>query len=418
MTEKTAISVPAFPLRSVHYTAEDLMRRAHDFFHVQLNGGKIISSEGSLPFIVDFSSSAKLFCAKEKLFAFDRDDMTIADVFDGYRYACKEEVNRILPHDAADGTREDFAVTDSKIYRIKEGSILECAPFGGACTAVLGERMFVGNKQRVYYSAPLDWTDWNADEEGNYFELPAEGGDIVDAVTFRDKLYLFRERGGITRFTMSGEEFNAKATYFSCACGKIIGGSAAVCGDQIFFLTRNGLYSFDGTSCRRAEHGIFSSMQIKSLSACVAGGKYYACFSEDLQSVCCYDPETGNAHLIAQKVYSIASNGTMFGLSGRDLIRFTESGASPDRDSELWLKEVDFGLPGKEKILESVTVEGEGKITFEAASQQGSVLIEDADCDKRLRVSTVRGTYFKLRIALTDEANLRGIVLGFREVTQ
>ena len=417
MTEKTAISVPVFPPRIARCSAQDLTEmRNYTAYHLQLCEGELVAAEG-LNFSSSFSPATTVYASRNKLFVQDYDNGNIIDVFAGYKYDNSQVVKRILPHYAENGSREDYVVTTKRVFRIKDGTVYECAPFGGVCAAALGERMVVGMKCRIYYSAPLDWTDWNADNNGNYFDLQAEGGNIVDAVTFRDKLYLFRERGEVTRFTMSGEEFNAKATSLNCPGGKFYGGSAQVCGDKIYFLTERGLFSFNGTVFRREEDKISASLRRQIMYSCTAHGKYYACYSEEYDGLYCFDPLTGKAHLIAQKLSSVASNGTLYGMQAGDLYEVTGSGRSALEYSDASSEGMDFGLPGKEKILESVTVEGEGGFTLELTSDSSDAVSAEGECGKRIVISALRGREFGLHITFRGEFSLRGIVFRFREVT-
>lgn len=99
--------------------------------------------------------------------------------------------------------------------------------------------------------APLDFTD--GIDGGGRIKLPSDRGELVDITPFKNKIFLFFERG-ISVLTPTGavRDFQIKDTVYRG--GKILQGSVGVVNSrsgEAFFLAEDGAYRFDGERCLR-----------------------------------------------------------------------------------------------------------------------------------------------------------------------
>lgn len=111
-------------------------------------------------------------------------------------------------------------------------------------------RLFgVGNPdypQRIWFSAPGNPENFTvALDQGGYIDVLGDKGSAQNIVVFQDHLYIFWQYG-ITRLTAYAQqsEFTVSDIY-SCD-SEILPESICVCGRQILFASRDGIYSFSG----------------------------------------------------------------------------------------------------------------------------------------------------------------------------
>ena len=121
-------------------------------------------------------------------------------------------------------------------------------------TAMHYSRMFgVGDKthpQRIWFSAPNSYCNFETtQEEGGYIDITDNIGDTIDVLSFFDTLYVFCRYGIVALNTPSQLiDYSVENVFYSDS--EIIPGSVCVCGDNIFFATRYGIYEFNGISVR------------------------------------------------------------------------------------------------------------------------------------------------------------------------
>lgn len=132
------------------------------------------------------------------------------------------------------------------------------------------------NRNELVYSDNLDIRDWD-DESGVVIEFLDERGSFEKLVSFNDYVYLFRENG-ITKISEYSniDEFSFDHLYTSSS--KIYEKSVCVCGEEVFFATRDGLYSFNGSRVQKIcedYDNYFQNLDNLNCSACCLDGKYY-----------------------------------------------------------------------------------------------------------------------------------------------
>ena len=143
------------------------------------------------------------------------------------------------------------------------------------------ERLFAiveGERIQLRFSDDLDPTNWeNSPTEGGYIELVDERGPMSKVVSFEDYLYVFRDFG-ISRVSAFGDQSEFSVSGVHTSSGKIYGGSVAVCGNKIVYLSKNGLHYFDGVSSEKLDLNIDSLFDgVTNDNACSAflDNKYY-----------------------------------------------------------------------------------------------------------------------------------------------
>lgn len=133
-----------------------------------------------------------------------------------------------------------------------------------------------GEKNSVVYSSNLDFTSWVNDDKKTV-EFQDNLGSFIKLVSFNDYVYIFRQHGitKISAYTSSGE-FSKNNLWTSS--GFIYRESIEICGDKILFMTRDGLYCFNGASVSKIEtdyNEILYNMDKTHCSAACLSGKYY-----------------------------------------------------------------------------------------------------------------------------------------------
>ena len=104
---------------------------------------------------------------------------------------------------------------------------------------------------KLWYS-----TDFSADNVGNisvtsnYISLDDELGYARKIINFDEAVYVFRDYG-ITKVNHINNKFTTSTIYTTNT--QILHNTISVCGNQVLFMTRDGLYTFNGIKVSKAE---------------------------------------------------------------------------------------------------------------------------------------------------------------------
>jgi hypothetical protein len=167
------------------------------------------------------------------------------------------------------------------------------------------ERMFctvAGEKNAVWFSDDLDPTNWDTEiDKGGFIQILDERGKLNRVLSYLNYVYILRDHG-ISRLTAYADQNDFSVVNLFVSSGKIYAGSAALCGDSVFFLADDGLYRFDGLSTRKVLETVAPLVR-KSPDAAGAyfDGKYYLAFNAGYSdtdngqnnAVLVYDPDNG-----------------------------------------------------------------------------------------------------------------------------
>lgn len=329
-----------------------------------------------------------------------------------------------VEHYSKEGEYVTYAVTEEGVYNVGQSVFWRVsAETGGVCCAQHYERLFTANGYRVRYSRALNFWDWReSPRNAGFLDLPAEGGNIIAMVSYKEKLYLFRERG-ISQLRALGDPMNFKAITIPFSCGKIIPHSVVNCGEKILFLTDNGLYAFNGGVCTRAKG---CGAHLWDLSDCASAtcckGRYYACVRTQSgeKRLFSYDCEEETGYLMQAKAELLSCyENAVYYLEEGKLFRITDCGFREGERAECVVKTElsSFGLSDGTKYLDGITLGGKGYFRVRAENERGEGCAVYGKAGENLRFPCpVRGNAFSLKIsAYTEGVRLGEIALTVRE---
>ena len=141
------------------------------------------------------------------------------------------------------------------------------------------------DRNKLIYTNKLKLSTWTENEGLSVIEFLDNRGAFTKLVTFNDYVYLFRENGitKISKYSLNGD-FAFTHLYYSPS--KIYENSICVCGDKIFFVTRDGIYTFDGNKVAKVLRNYdkyFKHLKNDYCSSCCLNGKYYLATNCDFQ---------------------------------------------------------------------------------------------------------------------------------------
>ncbi len=154
------------------------------------------------------------------------------------------------------------------------------------------------NRNTLVYTSNLNLKDWQ-EEESATIEFLDNRGMFTKLVAFNDYVYLFREYG-ITKISLYSSKSDFSFTHLYTSPSKIFENSVCVCGDLVFFATRDGLYTFNGNSVSKVEQNyskLFENLDNTNCSSACLDGKYYLatkCKFFDGEKVGCEESEHVN----------------------------------------------------------------------------------------------------------------------------
>lgn len=147
------------------------------------------------------------------------------------------------------------------------------------------------NRNTLIYTTNLNLKEWS-DEESSAIEFLDNRGSFNKLVAFNDYVYLFREYG-ITKISIYTSKDDFSFTHLYTSSSKIYENSVCVCGDKVFFMTRDGLYTFNGTSVNKVAEvydKYFKKLDNTNCSSACLNGKYYIatkCNFDDGEQIGC-----------------------------------------------------------------------------------------------------------------------------------
>ena len=132
------------------------------------------------------------------------------------------------------------------------------------------------NRNTLIYTSNLNLKEWQ-EEESSAIEFLDNRGMFTKLVAFNDYVYLFREYG-ITKISLYSAKNDFSFTHLYTSSSKIYENSVCVCGDLVFFATRDGLFTFNGNSVNKIDKdfsGLLEKLDNTNCSSACLDGKYY-----------------------------------------------------------------------------------------------------------------------------------------------
>ncbi len=139
------------------------------------------------------------------------------------------------------------------------------------------------NKNVVRFSSkrnPLDWTTSLLETGGGSVELNDYKGKLKNLISLADNLYIFRDFG-ISRISTYTSKANYNAVNIYSSSCKIYCSTACVCGDRVYFLAEDGLYSFDGFNVYKSSikfMSLIKDVNQDNANTCYYNGNLYIAF--------------------------------------------------------------------------------------------------------------------------------------------
>lgn len=428
MIVEKSLSVPQTTGRVVlHFPFDGLQAYSPVLSHMKMTDEGLVCSEGSnycgqVPY-----EDMRIFGAADEIYAFSDMEARVYLIHaeKSLPVADKEMLNRVVAHMGDDGTLHVFSVTDNKIYRFCSGETIGVSlTDGGTCIAFHYERMFVGKGMRIYYSAPLSYnTRKDVSTQGvGYIDLPSGYGDILELVSYRDKLYLFRERG-ITAVTAFADTLNFKAVSVPYGLGQIVPNTVVCCGDKVYFFSEYGLCAFNGTSCEKIREATAGKLALhKTANAVTYRNQFYAAARglDGKSYIYNYDPITGYGRILCTGANFIAAGDGLYWLSGYNLYQLGEKSLPDYGEVSLTIRVPLSKYATKACYVESVVVEGESmgyELAVTLTSESGKSYTVKGKMGKRLRFpNAVSGSEFNLSVIMQEkDFVIRSVTLFLRK---
>ncbi len=316
--------------------------------------------------------------------------------------------------------RQTYAVSNEGVLQTTVNSLRviknECSP---ACIAYHYERIFYAEGDKISYSTPVNTENLEESvQNAGEILLPEGNGSALALLSYKEKLYLFRERG-IMQLRALGDTLNFKVTTVPFACGKIVQNSVACSGRYVYFCTESGVYRFNGAYCTRVKNvPVFNVAE--GVSAACFDGKYYLAFSygEGKRAILCVDEEE-SPRLIAANATALAGGDALYYAEGGKIYRLTEKGVCVG-DSRGFCYESEctgLGLSAGRKRLEFLTVEGEGELHAHVKNERGEGVCMRGRAGEHFRLpKPLCGNAYSVKITSQDESlRLTGITFGIEE---
>lgn len=297
-------------------------------------------------------------------------------IADGYLYVSPKGVNvdytDSLPAENAyffeeqtsDGTRRAVIGQSDFAYMFTSASLMpNMFSQGFSCAAMRRHRLFAVSEDdpyKIVWSGADEYSDPDEGlKEGGWLRLDPEYGEVLDLLQFNDSLIAVR-RFGLTVLRVYGSPENFSVGADDLASAEIYKGTAKTVGDKLYFITRAGVRTYDGTKVEERACGYFSDISSPSNAAAYGGGYFVCCNSAKLsRRVILYLGEEGD-YIIDLPASAVCAADGIYAFCDDGLYKLERGGEF------LWFGGgMDFGTGGF-KALTSVKAFGGADIILSA----------------------------------------------------
>lgn len=325
----------------------------------------------------------------------------------------------------------------------------ETAPIIKSCCSHYGKLFAItaSTSSTLVYNEDNDVLNWT-DEKTKDLDFSDERGDLNKIISFNDYIYIFRDYG-ITKLSIysSDEEFAVSHMYL--ADSYIYPNTIAQSGDEVLFLNKSGLKSFNGSSVKNVYvscANLLKTCQQPYAFATAFEGKYYLacrCDYGDGQKIGCENYEGGykNNTLI---VYDIQSEHTdiVRGVDINQVLALVNPYKSKlvacfnnehkgkigelKEDGKIFEESLptlwesvtcDFGQAGTKKRIYAFTIKTSGDVNVVIKSENLQRTYKVKGKDKLQKINTnVYGNQFNVKIVSQGSDYITSFVLFAREV--
>ncbi len=350
--------------------------RSLSLYHVRETAQGLVCGEGYEEMYGLEKPVGRMYLADREIYCYEPDSGSLFEVTAKRRYTgAGAPPTAAVRHFRENGTGGVYWLFSDTVKYGESGQFSGSGNYGGVAAVLHRERMFFVKGRTLYYTRPFSSEgpeNPSRDPHGfGKIDFSTENGDFVGIASFRNRLYLFLERG-ILRVRADGEALNFSAETLPYACGKIVAGSVADCGDRLAFITDRGLYSFDGNTYRFAGSGDTEEMDLSAIHASSYLGKYFAFVKRaGGNALYLYDFERNYGRfLFASPMTDAVAGANAFFVSYPSVCRLTEKGALPKGGTECSLR---LTLQKPMMRLEWVRIVGKGEFTVRIGTREKRV---------------------------------------------
>ncbi len=350
--------------------------REISLLHMRPSAAGLVCAEGYEAVSVLPSAVSRLYVTDDAVYVYESVQKSLYNVTAKTRITgIASEPVALLPHVTENGARGFYCVEKDTVRYITGGAVKSSGRVGGTCAAMHHGRLFTADGLTLRFSAPYSadgiiQTDRDPDKAGS-LDFDEGKGNIVALVSFREKLYIFFERG-IAKMRAEGEALDFDVTAMPFCGGSVIRGSVADCGDRICYMTESGLYCFNGSVCSRLEGKRAEILRSSSFEGLCMNGKYAAVvtLTDAKNALYVYDfSEKAGRFILASGLISAARE---YFVTSTTLYTLKEEGTQPlGGEASLLLT-----LSGTPRALAWMRIDGKGIFGIMTNATENSFLAE------------------------------------------
>ncbi|MBQ4269314.1 MAG: hypothetical protein IJB97_06680, partial [Clostridia bacterium] len=248
--------------------------------------------------------------------------------------------------------------------------------------------------------------------ESGWFDLTENGGYVVALMEHADELYVFRDFS-VLRLLARGKASEFQVETLPYHGGAIYGESVASCGEKVFFVAKDGLWTFDGAAFKKLRVGerICPHATAPNFRAAYACGKYILQYvdekGENKSLVIAGDGES--AYFAFFRPALSGSYG--YGLSYRyDTIRYaTQNGKLPSGEKYYFKTQCSLGAAGR-KTLKTLTFYGSGTVDISVSNgeREDKFSLDFSQGAQTVRLD-MKGDKFSLTFELGEQSSVQQV---------
>lgn len=279
------------------------------------------------------------------------------------------------------------------------------------------ERLFLADKTKLRFSAPTDFNNFtDSCLAGGTVDLTGKHGDIVGMKSLNETLYVFCRRG-VYKVKAQGKAEDFVVEEISYDGGEILPYSVARSDNKIGFLTKDGIYLFDGTTAEKVFDTAFSDWA-NGRSTAYDGKLYFYAkpVSSTFPVVLILDTKTLEVSFNrnGSKAFSSSADG-LYLVKDKLLLKRSVSYGLPTFESYSFQTGYLFSDTEKRKHIRFVNVEGRGRVYVVLSDKNGHSVVEKqlTDADRTLPVKE-RLTQAYLTFTLEKGAYVEGLEIEYR----
>lgn len=226
-------------------------------YHMRPTRSGIICAEQSKVFATLPYAASRIYMTDDEVYVYESAQKSLYNVGTKSRITgINTEPVALLTNMTETGAKGLYCVEKATVRYISAGAVVQSGISGGTCAVMHHGRLFVADGLRLRFSAPystegITQTERDPNKAG-YIDFDDGKGRIIALASYRDRLYLFFERG-IMKMSAEGAAVEFKAEEFPFRGGQILPDSVAVCGDRVCYMTTDGLFSVNGGTTERLE---------------------------------------------------------------------------------------------------------------------------------------------------------------------